>query len=88
MPARVAQLQSKIEAIADELIERVRDRQSMDILEEFASPFPAIVTAAMLGVPAEDHVQLKKWSADFAEILGNFQHNPDRTNRVIQAVEI
>ena len=25
--------------------------------------------------------QLKAWSADFAEMLGNFQHNPDRAAR-------
>jgi cytochrome P450 len=36
----------------------------------------------MLGVPISDHPQLKRWSADFAEMLGNFQHNPNRANRV------
>ncbi len=28
---------------------------------------------------------LKKWSADFAEMLGNFQHNPDRIPRVLES---
>ena len=32
-------------------------------------------------MPAEDHQQLKAWSADFAELLGNFQHNPDRVRQ-------
>lgn len=27
-------------------------------------------------MPTEDHELLKDWSADFAEMLGNFQHNP------------
>jgi aspartate racemase len=31
-------------------------------------------------------VQLKLWSADFAEMLGNFQHNPERYPRVLKAV--
>jgi len=43
------------------------------------------VTAEMLGVPTEDHANLKKWSADFAEMLGNFQHNPDRIPRVLES---
>jgi hypothetical protein len=30
---------------------------------------------------------LKEWSQDFAEMLGNFQHNPDRFPRVLRSVE-
>ena len=59
----------------------------MDLLADFAEPLPAIVTAEMLGVPVEDHVRLKNWSATFAEMLGNFQHNPDRLPAVLEAVE-
>ena len=40
-----------------------------------------------MGVPVDDHDQLKSWSADFAEMLGNFQHNPDRIPRVLRSVE-
>jgi cytochrome P450 len=40
----------------------------------------------MLGVPVEDHQQLKAWSQDFAEMLGNFQHNPDRAPRILKSV--
>jgi cytochrome P450 len=41
----------------------------------------------MLGVPTSDCDTLKAWSADFAEVLGNFQHNPDRTQRTLRCVE-
>ena len=41
----------------------------------------------MLGVPTADHELLKSWSQDFAEMLGNFQHNPGRAKRVLQTVE-
>ena len=56
----------------------------MDMLADFAEPLPAIVTAEMLGVPVEDHVKLKNWSVTFAEMLGNFQHNPDRLAGVLR----
>jgi cytochrome P450 len=82
-PQRVAALRSHIQEIAESLIDNIQDRGRMDIIADFAAPLPAIVTAEMLGVPTEDHVNLKKWSADFAEMLGNFQHNPDRVSRVL-----
>lgn len=84
-PQRVASLRSHIQEIAESLIDKVQDRERMDIIADFAAPLPAIVTAEMLGVPIEDHVNLKKWSADFAEMLGNFQHNPDRVSRVLES---
>jgi cytochrome P450 len=85
-PRRVELLEDRIEAIAHDLIDRVVATGSMDVIGDFAAPFPAIVTAHLLGVPAEDHVQLKAWSADFAEMLGNFQHNPERVGRVLESV--
>jgi cytochrome P450 len=88
-PARVRVLQSHIEQIADTLIDAAMDRKSgeMDIIADFAEPLPAIVTAEMLGVPTSDHRQLKSWTADFAEMLGNFQHNPDHIPKVLRALE-
>jgi hypothetical protein len=39
------------------------------------------------GLPTSDANQLKDWSADFAEVQGNFQHNPDRSSRILKCVE-
>lgn len=86
-PSRVAVLRDRITRIADRLLARALDAGKMDIIAEFASPLPAIITAAMLGVPEDDHEQLKAWSASFAEMLGNFQHNPDRIPAILKTVE-
>ena len=86
-PRRVEILRGHIQQIADGLIDRVAGAGRMDVIADFASPLPAIVTAEMLGVPTDDHERLKNWSADFAEMLGNFQHNPDRVARVLRSVE-
>ena len=86
-PSKVELLRSHIQEIADQLLDAVEVRGHMDVIADFAEPLPAIVTAEMLGVPVEDHNQLKAWSADFAEMLGNFQHNPDRYPRVLRSVE-
>jgi pimeloyl-[acyl-carrier protein] synthase len=86
-PRMVAALRSHIQDIADSLVDAVQGKGEMDVIADLASPMPAIVTAEMLGVPIADHRQLKAWSADFAEMLGNFQHNPDRAARVLQSVQ-
>lgn len=85
-PARVAVLKAHVSEIVEQLIDRVAVNGRMETIADFAAPLPAIVTAEMLGVPVEDHEQLKDWSADFAEMLGNFQHNPDRVARVVKSV--
>jgi cytochrome P450 len=86
-PRRVEILRTHIQEIAEKLVDGLVKRSSFDVVADFSEPFPAIVTAEMLGVPVEDHEQLKNWSADFAEMLGNFQHNPDRAQRVLKSVE-
>src|SRR5437879_2686557 len=76
-PARVEVLRSHIREILDDLIEPLLRAGRMDVIRDLAAPLPAIVTAEMLGVPTSDCDRLKAWSADFAEVLGNFQHNPE-----------
>jgi pimeloyl-[acyl-carrier protein] synthase len=89
MPARVRVLRDHIQQIATKLADDIHARGTgrMDVLTDFAEPLPAIVTAEMLGVPPDDHIQLKEWSAMFAGMLGNFQHNPDRLGDALQAAE-
>jgi len=86
-PATVERLRSHIQDIVDGLLARVVPAGKMDVIADLAGPMPAIVTAEMLGVPSADHQQLRIWSTDFAEMLGNFQHNPDRLPRVLRSVE-
>jgi pimeloyl-[acyl-carrier protein] synthase len=85
-PRRVEAMEDKVREIAHGLIAESAGRGEMEVIADFAEPFPAIVTAGLLGVPLDDHRQLKAWSATFAEMLGNFQHNPDRINDVLRCV--
>lgn len=84
---RVEHLRWQIEDITNSLIDAVAPTGRMDVVGDFAAPLPAIVTAQLLGMPTSDHRQLKVWSADFAEMLGNFQHNPDRAGRVLRSLQ-
>ena len=82
-PRRVDRMRAHIAEIADGLLGRVAGEGGMDVIADFANQLPAIVTAEMLGVPSADHPQLKAWSESFAEMLGNFQHNPERAGRLL-----
>jgi cytochrome P450 len=82
---RVEKLRDHIRNIADGLIDRVVAYGEMDLMSDFAGPLPAIVSAEMLGLPTQDHEQLKEWSQTFAQILGNFQNNPDGIDEVLNA---
>src|SRR6184192_1232988 len=86
-PRRVEALRSHIKDITKSLLDAVQDQGRMDVIADLAYPLPAIVTAEMLGVPTSDWQQLTAWSADFAQVLGNFQHNPDRAPRVIKSLQ-
>ena len=83
---RVEALRTHIQEITNSLLDAVQDKGQMDIIADLAYPLPAIVTAEMLGVPTSDWQQLTAWSADFAQVLGNFQHNPDRAKQVMQSL--
>ncbi len=89
MPARVRVLRDHIQQVAEDLIDRIVERPGymMELLTDFAEPFPAIITAELFGIPTKDHVQLKAWSAKFAGMLGNFQHNPEQIDTVLDAAQ-
>jgi len=92
-PRRVEVLRGHIQDITNRLLDdierrgRAGGRRRMDVIADLGAPLPAIVTTEMLGVPSDDWEKLKAWSTDFAEMLGNFQHNPGRITRVLQSVE-
>jgi len=86
-PARIQTLKEHIREIVERLLAAVEHKGGMDVITDLAEPLPAIVTAEMLGVPVSDHRKLKVWSANFAEMLGNFQHNPDHAQVMLRTVE-
>ncbi|HVV08765.1 cytochrome P450 [Amycolatopsis sp.] len=58
----VSRLRPRIEQIADELLEEVAAKGSVDLLESFAFPLPITVICELLGVPVEDRDKFRTWS--------------------------
>jgi pimeloyl-[acyl-carrier protein] synthase len=86
-PRRVEELRASIATTVDELLDRHIANGHLDMIADFANPLPAIVTAKLLGIPTEDHEQLHAWVLDLAEVLGNFQHHPDRVSEILHSLD-
>jgi cytochrome P450 len=63
-PRIVEQLRPRIQEIADDLIDRVEARGSMELVDDFAFPLPIIVIAELLGIPVEDRQRFREWSSN------------------------
>jgi len=68
---------SRIEAIANMLIDKVADAGSMDVIRDFAFPLPATVIMELLGIPVQDRDRLKAWSDTTIEFLSALGTCPD-----------
>jgi cytochrome P450 len=70
-PYVVERWRGRIQEITDELIDVVRGKGTMDLIEEFAFLLPLRVISEMLGVPAEDSTKLHIWTKLIADALGD-----------------
>jgi cytochrome P450 len=59
-------MEPRILAIANELIDAVEGKGEMDFAAQFARPLPIGVIAEMFGVPMEDRKLLNHWSIDIS----------------------
>jgi cytochrome P450 len=66
-PRRIKDIEPRIQAIANELLDRIAREGNFDLMDGFAGPLPVIVIAEMLGVPPEEHAQFKTWSNQIIE---------------------
>ena len=64
-PARVEQMQVRIQAICDQLINDVQSKGSMNLIADFALPLPLIVITELLGIPAADRQRFHRWTKAF-----------------------
>ncbi|MGI8856232.1 MAG: cytochrome P450 [Thermomicrobiales bacterium] len=86
-PHRVETLRQHIQEITDSHIAAVRQSGRMDVVNDLAVPLPATVISELIGVPDSDRPQVRAWTSDFAEVLGNFQYSPDRVPQALHALE-
>lgn len=61
-PRRVEQAAPRIQAAADELLDRAAAAGAMELIADYALPLPLVVISEMLGIPPADQADVADWS--------------------------
>lgn len=86
-PTAIEQMRPYVQRTVDQLLDAVQTNGKMDVIHDFAYPLPILVIVQMLGLPAEERIQFKKWSDDLFAILGSVPHAPERMERAARSLE-
>jgi cytochrome P450 len=76
-PTAVERMRPYVQQTVDALLDAVQNTGKMDAIHDFANPLPILVIVQMLGLPAEERGQFKRWSDDLFAILGGVPHAPE-----------
>ncbi|MFH9660099.1 cytochrome P450 [Streptomyces sp. NPDC017248] len=60
-PRRIEGMRGQMREIVTELIDGFGDARRIDLVDQFAYPFPVTVICRLLGVPREDEPQFRTW---------------------------
>ncbi len=68
-PRVVEAMAPRIATTVETLLDRVAAAGRLDVIADLAYPLPVQVICDMVGIPRDDHAQLRTWSRDFAATL-------------------
>src|SRR6478609_5623 len=68
-PRTVERIEPRITEIANELVDKVRHDQTVDLFDAVFAPLPIYVIGELLGIPEEDWPRLKGWSDEYAKVI-------------------
>src|SRR6202022_2179245 len=80
--AAIANLEPLVVAVVTSYIDALTDRQSFDVVADFAALFPVEIISSMLGVPPGERQQIRLWTDEF---LHREQNNPFATESGVAA---
>jgi cytochrome P450 len=83
----VERLASRVQTIADELLDQVAAQGDMDLIEDFAFPLPIIVMAELLGVPPEDRTRFRRWSSAIVAPTADVERTLRKLEKVRPIIE-
>ena len=62
----------RVRRCVDELLDRHPGNGMMEFVQESASPLPVLIISDILGIPASDRAQIKRWCDAFSIVALNF----------------
>ena len=91
-PKFIEGLRSRIQAIADTLLDAVQaradetGRREMELISDFAYPLPLTVISEMLGIPLADRDKFREWSQAAVSFTPADRANPAVTAKLIEFI--
>ncbi|PFJ17201.1 cytochrome P450 [Bacillus cereus] len=61
-PKMITQLEGRIQEIANDLLNEVQQKGTLNLVDDYSFPLPIIVISEMLGIPKEDQAKFRIWS--------------------------
>ena len=80
-PDRIDGMVPELHRIVTGLIDDLAGRREVDIVDDFAYPFPVTVICALLGVPREDEARFRVWADALVEALDPGAADPATVDR-------
>ena len=80
-PHLVEKMRTRVQTLADELLDMVGPRGEMDLIKDYALPLPMTIITEILGVPTKDRDAFHKWSNAVVSLT-----SPKPTLRIIPGV--
>lgn len=63
-PQRIEEMQGRVHAVANQLIDEMQTKRKIDLLNDFALPLPLTVIADLLGIPTADRGRFSRWTKE------------------------
>ncbi len=83
---RVEALRPRIEQMTAEMLDAIAAHETVDLIETFAYPLPLQVICELLGVPVEDRIEFRDWSAIVAAGPARQHEMPHALARVLKRI--
>jgi cytochrome P450 len=62
----------RVRCLVDEILDHYTGSGVMEFVEDIASPLPVLIISEILGIPASDRAQIKRWCDSFSIVALNF----------------
>ena len=73
-PRVIEQMRSRVQTLANELLDAVTRKGEMDLIRDYALPLPMTLITEILGVPASDRDKFHQWSKSIVSV-NQFNNN-------------
>jgi pimeloyl-[acyl-carrier protein] synthase len=82
---RVEDLRPRIHEIIDDLLGKTAGSEHIDLISDFAFPFPVTVICELIGIPAEDQDLFQEWGQPLARALDPTTSPEEEEKQLVEA---